>query len=236
MLRVRLGRLCRSLSAALALVAGSLIAATAAASPAGGHDAGHAADAAHAGAAHAAGSAGHAVEHHGITWFNWPNAEDHRIGLAYLLINFLVLAFLLHRLIIRKLVADNAARHDAIKTQVEAARKAMADAEAVISDYKARTDRLAQESKEILDTARAAAEADRQRLFTEAQAEVERFKAQAMALAQREVLVRRQQVEGEVLDRAITRAGELLRARFTDADQGRLVDDYAVEVVSRPQA
>ncbi len=61
------------------------------------------------------------AHHAGITWFNWPNAADHRIGLVYLLINFLVLAFLLHRLIIRKLVADNAARREAIKTQVTAA-------------------------------------------------------------------------------------------------------------------
>ena len=217
-----------SISVAATLLSGLMISAVAVASPAGGHEAaaGHGAEAAAHGAEHAAG----------ITWFNWPNPADHRIGLAYLLINFLVLAFLLHRLIIRKLVADNATRHDAIKTQVEAARHAMSEAESVIAEYKTRTDRLAQESKEILDQARASAEADRQRLFNEAHAEVERFKAQAMALAQRGVLTRRQQVEAEVLDRAVVRAGELLRARFTDADQGRLVDDYAVEVVNRPQA
>lgn len=218
-----------SLAAAVASV-GFLVSVQAAASPAGGHEtAGHAEAAGH--------GAAHGAEHvAGITWFNWPNPADHRIGLAYLLINFLVLAFLLHRLIIRKLVADNATRHDAIRTQVEAARSAMSDAERVLSDFKARTDRLDQESKEILDQARQAAETDRQRLFTEARAEVERFKAQAMALAQREVLVRRQQVEAEVLDRAVARAGELLRARFTDADQGRLVDDYAVEVANRTPA
>jgi hypothetical protein len=51
-----------------------------------------------------------------------------------------------------------------------------------------------------------------------------------MAAAQREVQVQRHAVETEVLDRAISRAEEILRARFTDADQVRLVDDYAVEV------
>ncbi|HEY8380070.1 MAG TPA: ATP synthase F0 subunit B [Nannocystis sp.] len=189
-----------------------LIGQVAAASPAGGeHGAGHG-------------------EHHGITWFNWPNANDHRIGLAYLLINFVVLAFLLHRLLIRKLVADNAARHDAIKAQVTAARQALSDAEAVMSDYRRRIERLEQESREILEQARLAAEADRQRLLAEARAEVERFKAQALAAAQREIAARRGAVEAEVLERAISRAEELLRARFTDADQVRLVDDYAVEI------
>nr|WP_276599940.1 MULTISPECIES: ATP synthase F0 subunit B [unclassified Nannocystis] len=153
------------------------------------------------------------------------------------MINFLVLAFLLHRLIIRKLVADNAARHDAIKTQVTAAQQAMSEAESVLSEYKRRVDRLDQETREILEQARVGAETDRQRLMTEARAEVERFKAQAIAAAQREVAVRKQAVENEVLDRAIARAEEILRTRFTDADQARLVDDYAVEVVNgRPAA
>ena len=230
---LRSRQLLRSWSlAAFASLVGLLVSAQALASPAAGHEGG-----AHADAAGAAGAAAHGAGHTaGITWFNWPNPADHRIGLAYLLINFLVLAFLLHRLIIRKLVADNAARHDAIRTQVEAARSAMSEAEKVLSDYKTRTDRLAQESQEILEQARMSAEADRQRLFTEARAEVERFKAQAMALAQREVTVRRQQVEAEILDRAVARAGELLRARFSDADQGRLVDDYAVEIANRPPA
>lgn len=204
----------------------------ASASPAGGHDepAGHAA----AGAVKAAEHGAHGA---GITWFNWPNPEDHRVGLAYLIINFAVLAFLLNRLIIRKLVADNAARHDAIKTQVTAAQQAMSEAESVLADYKRRVDRLDQETREILEQARVGAEADRQRLLAEARAEVERFKAQAMAAAQREVQVRRQEVETEVLDRAISRAEQILRARFTDADQARLVDDYAVEVVTgRPAA
>jgi F-type H+-transporting ATPase subunit b len=212
-----------------------LIGQVASASPAHhGEPVGHEAAEAAAGAVQAAEHGGHSA---GITWFNWPNAEDHRVGLVYLLINFLVLAFLLHRLIIRKLVADNASRHDAIKSQVTAAQQAMSEAESVLSEYKRRLDRLDQETREILEQARVGAESDRQRLLTEARAEVERFKTQAMASAQREVQLRRQAVETEVLDRAISRAEEILRARFTDADQTRLVDDYAVEVVNgRPAA
>ncbi|PCC75593.1 FoF1-type ATP synthase, membrane subunit b or b' [Nannocystis exedens] len=230
-------RALQQFSALTSLAVGSficLIGQVAAASPAAHEPVGHEAAEVASEAVHASE---HVVHHHGITWFNWPNPEDHRVGLAYLLINFLVLAFLLHRLIIRKLVADNAARHDAIKAQVTAAQQAMSEAESVLTEYKRRVDRLDQETREILEQARVGAEADRQRLLTEARAEVERFKAQAMAAAQREVALRKQAVENEVLDRAIARAEELLRARFTDADQARLVDDYAVEVVNgRPAA
>lgn len=184
----------------------------------------------------AAGSHGAHAAHDGVTLFNWPSAEDPRIGLGYLVINFVVLAFLIHRLILRKLVDDNAVRHDDIKRQVEEARRNLHEAEAGLADFKTRMDRVDAESKSILDAARNAAEADRARLLAEAEVEVDRFKAQAMAAAQREVGLRRAEIEAEVVDRAIARAGELLAARITDADQGRLVDDYAVELANNRTA
>lgn len=181
-------------------------------------------------------SGAHAVHHDGITLFNWPSAEDPRIGLGYLVINFVVLAFLIHRLILRKLIQDNAVRHDDIRRQVEAASESLAEATSLVADYKGRIERVAQESQQILEQSRRTAEADRQRLLAEAEVEVERFKAAAMAAAQREVSQRKAQLEGEVVDRAITRATELLRARFTDADQSRLVDDFAVELAGTSTA
>lgn len=176
------------------------------------------------------------VHHDGISLFNWPSAEDHRIGIGYLIINFLVLAFLIHRLILRKLIQDNALRHDEIRRQVEAAAESLAEARSVMADYKGRVERVEQESQQILEQARRSADTDRLRLLGEAEAEVERFKAGAMAAAQREVSLRRAEIEGEVVDRAIARAGELLRDRFTDADQSRLVDDYAVELANTTTA
>jgi F-type H+-transporting ATPase subunit b len=170
--------------------------------------------------------------HDGITLFNWPSAEDPRIGLVYLVINFVVLAFLIHRLILRKLVADNRARHDDIQRQVDETAAALREAQSVMTEYKARVARVDEESQRILEQARQAAAADRQRLLAEAEAEVERFKAGAMAAAQREATTRKAEIENEIVDRAIARAGELLRARLTDADQSRLVDDFALDLAS----
>lgn len=172
---------------------------------------------------------------HGISLFNWPGTgnPDKRIGIAYLIINFLVLAFLIHRLILRKLISDNQTRHDDIKRQVDEAASALREAQSVIADYKGRVARIDADSKQILDEARAAAAADRQRLQTEAEQEVERFKSSALAAAQREVDTRKAELEREVVDHAIERATEILRARFSDADHNRLVDDYAVDLASR---
>jgi hypothetical protein len=99
-----------------------------------------------------------AAHHDGITLFNWPTKEDGRIGLAYLIINFVVLAFLIHRLILRKLISDNQVRHDDIKRQVDEAATALREAQSVITDYKNRVSRIDAESQQILDEARQAAD------------------------------------------------------------------------------
>lgn len=220
------GRAITALTAAwVALATG-----TAFASPAAGH-----AEPAHGAAAgaHAPAAAHH---HDGITLFNWPSAEDPRIGLAYLVINFVVLAFLIHRLILRKLIQDNATRHDEIKRQVDEAAAALREAQTVIADYKQRVARIEADSQQILDEARQAAAADRQRLQSEAETEVERFKAGALAAAQREVDTRKAELETEVVDRAIARAAEILQSRLTDSDHNRMVDDFAIDLASRPTA
>jgi F-type H+-transporting ATPase subunit b len=220
------GRAITALTAAwVALATGSAFA-----SPAAGH--GEAAHGAAAGA-HAPAAAHH---HDGITLFNWPSAEDPRIGLAYLVINFVVLAFLIHRLILRKLIQDNATRHDEIKRQVDEAAAALREAQTVIADYKQRVARIEADSQQILDEARQAAAADRQRLQSEAETEVERFKAGALAAAQREVDTRKAELETEVVDRAIARAAEILQSRLTDSDHNRMVDDFAIDLASRPTA
>jgi F-type H+-transporting ATPase subunit b len=218
------GRAITALTAAwVALATGSAFA-----SPAAGHG-----EQAH-GAATGAPAAAH--HHDGITLFNWPSAEDPRIGLAYLVINFVVLAFLIHRLILRKLIQDNTTRHDEIKRQVDEAATALREAQTVIADYKQRVARIEADSQQILDEARQAAAADRQRLQSEAETEVERFKAGALAAAQREVDTRKAELETEVVDRAIARATEILQSRLTDSDHNRMVDDFAIDLASRPTA
>jgi hypothetical protein len=171
------------------------------------------------------------VHHDGITLFNWPSAEDPRIGLGYLLINFVVLAFLIHRLIIRKLVDDNTVRHEGHQASGRGRdlepRRGPGRAHGLqVPVWRASTRRASRSSRRPARPPRPTA----RRLVAEAELEVERFKAGAMAAAAREVAQRRAEIEGEVVDRAIARATELLTARFNDADHSRLVDDYAVSL------
>jgi F-type H+-transporting ATPase subunit b len=172
-------------------------------------------------------------EHHGITLFNWPSDADPRIGLVWLLINFLALLFLLHKLIIKNLIASNHERHDTIKTELEQASAAQASAKAIVSEFEAKLETFESERRQLLDLARQGAERDRKRIVAEAEAEAEKILATAKAAAEREAETRRHQVEAEIVDKAIERARAILLNQFNDADQRRLVEGYAADVAHK---
>ena len=173
-------------------------------------------------------------EHHGASLFNWPSEQDPRIGLVWILLNFVVLVLLLNKLIFRNLVASNVVRHDTIKAELEQATRARAQAESVLAEYQRKVEGLEGESRSILSAAREAAEADRRRILAEAEAESAKIRAAALAAAERDGQARRREIEGEIVDAAIARARDLLIANFGEADQRRMVGDYVVAIEKAP--
>lgn len=172
--------------------------------------------------------------HHGLSLFNWPSEQDPRIGLVWILINFVVLVLLLNRLIFRNLVASNAERHDSIKKELDQATEARAKAEAVLAEYGRKVESLAAESATLLQAARAAAEADRKRILAEAEAESTKIRAAAKAAAVREAQAHRRAIEAEIVESAIERARALIINNFGEADQSRLVGEYVAAIDKAP--
>jgi len=168
----------------------------------------------------------------GLSLFNWPSDADPRIGLVWLLINFVVLLFLVNKLIWRNLVASNHVRHDTIKRELEEATNARMTAESVVRDFKAKIEAFEGERQGLLEAARTGAAADRKRIVAEAEDEAAKIIASATATAVREAEFRRTEVEAEIVGEAIERARALLLTSFNDADQRRLVDSYATEVAT----
>jgi F-type H+-transporting ATPase subunit b len=166
----------------------------------------------------------------GIVWISPIFGNTGKTGLLWILINFVVLMWILEKLLFSKLRARTASKHDAIKSELDKATSARTEAESVLADVKARLARLDAESQELLADAKSRAEADRKRIIGEAEKEGERIRAAALAAAEREADVRRRQLEAELVDRAVARAEELLRKQFTPSDQARMVDDYVSQV------
>jgi F-type H+-transporting ATPase subunit b len=166
----------------------------------------------------------------GIVWLSPIFGNTGKTGLLWILINFVVLMWILEKLLFSKLRTRTAAKHDAIKSELDKATSARTEAETVLADVKARLARLDAEAQELLVDAKSRAEADRKRIIESAEKEGERIRAAALAAAEREAEVRRRQLEAELVDRAVARAEELLRKQFTPSDQARMVDDYVSQV------
>jgi ATP synthase F0 subunit b len=192
-----------------------------AASPAPGPAHGPAPEPAHGG--------GHGHEG-GIEWVTPLFGSEGKIGLLWMLINFGVLLWLLEKLMFSKLRASTAAKHDAIKGELERAKQARQDAETVLTDVRGKLDGLDATVAEILGEAKARAEGDRKRVIEAAEREAARIHATAKATAAREAAGYRRQLESEIVERAVARAGELLRSRIDVMDQKRMVDEFIGQV------
>ena len=148
-------------------------------------------------------------------------------------ISFVVLFLLLYKFAWPALKNGMEARTERIRSDLDAAETAKTDAETVLSEYMSRLSDARNESANIIEEARQAADSLRrdqeQRLQTElaelrerAAADIEAAKRQAIA-----------DLRGEVAELAIG-AAEVIVQRSLDRDtQTRLVDNYIEQVASR---
>lgn len=166
----------------------------------------------------------------GIEWITPLFGSEGKIGLLWMLINFAALMWLLEKLLFSKLRARTAVKHDAIKSELDRAKSARKEAETVLADVRGKLDGLDKTVAEILAEAKTRAESDRKRVLEHAEAEAERIKAAAKASAERDAESRRRQLEAEIVDRAVARAEELIRARIDVMDQKRMVDEFVAQV------
>ncbi len=169
-------------------------------------------------------------EHHSfdlVTFlFHWPSEADPRIGLVYTVANFIVLLMLINRLVYRKLVRENAERHEQIKKELADAKQAKITAEGLVSEFTGKIASLEEETRKILDTARTQAERDRQRVVAEAEDEAAKILQAARDSARREAESRQAAIEREIVSQAITKAEAILKTQFSDNDHHRFVDKF----------
>ncbi len=185
---------------------------------------------------HWLGSSPASERHPGIEWLNWPDKQNPTPGLLWVFVNFLVLLYVLDRLMLRKLRERTREKHDGIRTELERATFARAQAESLLADIRARMDGLKRDAEQLMEDARARAELDRKRMLEETRAEVERIRKAAIANVEREARQLQQQLEIEVVDRAVASAEAELRRQFQAGDDARLVEGFLANLAATPLA
>ena len=181
---------------------------------------GHGAEAAaHAEAGGHGEGGGHGTKH-------WVATDTYRV------MNFAVLAIGLFLLLRKPAAGALNGRIQGIKDQLQDLESQKAEAEKALADYNTQLAKLEKEAETI------AAEYVRQgneakaRILEAAEASAAKLEEQAKRAIEHEFKQARQQLQDEVMEKALEQAEALIQAKISDDDQDRLVDEYIEKVVA----
>lgn len=172
-----------------------------------------------------AGGGGHGAE--GETAAKGWVATD-----TYKVMNFVVLAAALIFLLRKPVKQALGDRIQGIKDQLselEAKKKA---AEEELARYNQKFQQLDQEAEKLIAQYIQQGEEARTRIIQEAENAAEKLQEQARRNIEHEFNKAKQSLQDQVLERALTKAEELIKKKISDDDQERLVDEYLGKVVA----
>jgi F-type H+-transporting ATPase subunit b len=144
-------------------------------------------------------------------------------GIIFPLLNFLIYAGIIYYFAFPLIRSFLKARHDEVLATVTEAAARKRSAEALVADYESRLAKVDQEIDSIQASLKAEGEA---RLLKEAEELATKIKSDAQLLADQEVKAAKQQVLLELAEKAKVSAGDLIRRHLSQADQGRLVEEF----------
>jgi F-type H+-transporting ATPase subunit b len=150
--------------------------------------------------------------------------------LAFQIVNFLLLLYLLNRFLFKRVLALLDERQARISKGLEDAEAAARDRELARAEREAATDEARREAQAMIVRATKIAEDSRGEIVAEAKAEAEKVTARTLEeiTAQKEKAMA--ELRAHVADLALEAAGKLVRAQMNDATQRRLVEDFLAEV------
>lgn len=147
-------------------------------------------------------------------------------------INFGLLLFILIKLLYKPLLAKMNERTEAIRSSLEEAKAARAEAERERAEHAAKLQASLAEAQSIRATALKDAAEEQRRLVDAARAEAARLVEAARNEMAQDVRRARQELRQEVADLATSVAERLIRKSLRDEDHRRIVDD-AINRVER---
>ena len=147
-------------------------------------------------------------------------------------INFGLLLFILIKLLYKPLLAKMNERTEAIRSSLEEAKAARAEAERERAEHATKLQASLAEAQSIRATALKDAAEEQRRLVDAARAEAARLVEAARSEMAQDVRRARQELRQEVADLATSVAERLIRKSLRDEDHRRIVDD-AINRVDR---
>ena len=158
------------------------------------------------------------------------------VSLGFQVFNFLLLLYLLNRLMFKPLLARMDERSTKIAKGLEDAETAARDRELARAEREAAVAEARKEAAAMLARANKIAEDTRNEILTEARTEAEKVTQRA----REEITAEKERAMGElraqVADLALAAAGRLVRTEMDAATQRRLVEEFLAEMPADPRA
>ena len=168
----------------------------------------------------------------------WAGEEPHGGGglisldrsLIIQAINFVILLFLLHRLLYKPLLAKMEERSGAIKKSLDEAQAARTEAARQQEENAARLKAAYAEAAAIREQALQEAAEEQKRLVDAARSESQRMIESAKAQMDADIRKAREELRREVSDLAVGVAEKLIRKSLRDEDHRRIVADAIAHI------
>jgi F-type H+-transporting ATPase subunit b len=152
------------------------------------------------------------------------------VDFGWRVMNFSALLFIVIKYLVPPLAKILSDRRTAIASQFEDLHDRRSEVEKTYKEYETKLGNIDQEVESILKTAKAQAEAEKERIIGDAQRAAEDIKRKAEVSVQNELSKAQNQLREEVAEQAAAMASEIIKKDFTEADQTKMVEDYLVQV------
>jgi F-type H+-transporting ATPase subunit b len=154
--------------------------------------------------------------------------------LAFQIVNFLLLLYLLNRFLFKRVFALLDERRARISKGLEDAETAARDRELARAEREAAVDEARKEAAAMISRATKIAEDSRNEIVADAKREAEKVVARAREEIVAEKEKAMSQLRAQVADLALEAAGKLVRAQMNEPTQRRLVEQFLEEVPGSP--
>lgn len=166
-------------------------------------------------------------------WASAAEAQHHAPSINQIwfpLCNFLIFAWIIKRFALPFVRDFLRSRREEVLSAIQEAAESKRRAEAIVQDYKARLARIEQDVDSIQASLRAEGERQRARLLEEAKGLARKINEDARFLADQEVKIARQKVREEIANQAEASARQLIERQLTPMDQGRLGEEFILNI------
>jgi F-type H+-transporting ATPase subunit b len=147
-------------------------------------------------------------------------------------VNFALVAFILHRLLHRPFLAALAARAQRVRETVERREQADRLLEEMQARYRNEIERAHREAHAIVEQGNRTAEQQRQEILAAAREEAQQIITRAQTQAQREIEQAELDLRQEIVDLSIAAATQVVGQALDEPDHRRLIEEFLSQVTA----